>query len=871
VSSPHQRPRKCVRDGSDQNYKSVALNSYNHCLRLWARVNIPNVPFSFHKQSRWLEGLFSSVEEADCPKAFKGLLADFFSIQMKQPRPSVIIDGEKLFYPGFRRKLQKDLDKSVRSKLRLCWDLMQCKAMSAEAPKSMVLRAYQKHAETLSQVKTTKATLLKDFRLFIQPWVNGLVPFLNRNSRLPNSHATFDTKRSTGGTLVDQMSKINKIGYLQPDCPRIDPTCVFITGKPGTGKSLLQSMVINRLSKILKKDWEEMAYTRSSVMKHWDGYSQQPLTVIDDFGQQNIRNGTPSQEIVEFIQMCSTVDYRLPMADLKQKGMKFTSPLILLSSNLSCSSVVPYMTQSIMSGDAALRRFTGMFELRKDGKTLRLYQHTIMPDALPRRTGDNIGPVMEVANGRVGICDFICQFLLNSWREKSQTYSVLLDGYFHQPLGGDWFLSYPEEPSHHNQVKAQAILEPLKVRMITVGSGDNWALKPLQKAMFNALSRWKCFKPCFTPDYDKEIEELMSIEGNWLSGDYSAATDGLHSQIMGVAIEQIANILQDYSPELIPYLLKEGLPHTVVYPPWTGIEPITQTNGQLMGSLLSFPILCLANAFTICKATGTSLETLPGLIHGDDVLARLNRNQFSRWGTIAGQIGLELSIGKNYYSPRWGSIDSQIFFEGKRIHECGKWKGLSSGQVDSVTTLLQRGFPKPLIVDYCRDQLKKSHRSLEVSREYGGLSPLPDLLPTSATDHAVYLRAFRAQLKFRKVLDEEFAVFPEEWLDSLPLKVVRLPFELPRPDTRKHPNHEFHTELRIREKGLTVPVGGFVPLSSVFCNAVVDDRLKSFLKNFIRSRSTVLSPDDKNYFTCLAQINSRTVESTLQCLDPPEF
>merc|ERR1712018_623101 len=112
------------------------------------------------------------------------------------------------------------------------------------------------------------------------------------------------------------MSKINKIGYLQSDCPRIDPTCIFVTGEPGTGKSLLQSMVIKRLSKILKKDFDEVAYTRSSVMKHWDGYSQQPLTVIDDFAQQNVRHGTPSQESLEFIQMCSTVDYRLPMADL---------------------------------------------------------------------------------------------------------------------------------------------------------------------------------------------------------------------------------------------------------------------------------------------------------------------------------------------------------------------------------------------------------------------------------------------------------------------------------------------------------------------------------------------------------------------------
>lgn len=809
-----------------------------------------------------MKGLFSIFEEADYPKAFKGLLADFFSIQMEQPRPSVLIEGEKLFYPGFGRKLQKDLDKSRRARLRLCWDLMQCKALAAESPKSMVQRAYEKHAETLSQVKTTKASLLKDFRLFIQPWVNGLIPFLNRNTRLPNSHATFDTKRSTGGTLVDQMSKINKIGYLQPDSPRIDPTCIFVTGEPGCGKSLLQSMVVKKLTKILKKDFDETAYTRSSVMKHWDGYAQQPLTIIDDFAQANCRSGTPSQEVLEFIQMCSTVDYRLPMADLKQKGMKFTSPLLFLSSNTPCNRIIDYMTRSIVNGNAALRRFTGMFELRKSAtKRLSLIRQQVFPDQMPRRTGDNIGSSVLVAEGLASIRDYLVNFLLNSWKEKSQFYSTMLDGYFHQPLGGDYFISYPEEPSHHNRVKAHAILEPLKVRMITVGSGENWALKPLQKAMFNSMSTWKCFKPCFTPDYDEELKELMTIEGNWLSGDYSAATDGLHSQIMGVAVEQISQVLETHCPELIPYLLQEGSPHTIVYPSWTGIQEITQTNGQLMGSLLSFPILCLANAFTVCKATGTNLNNLPGLIHGDDVLARMTKRQFSVWGNVASHIGLELSIGKNYYSPHWGSIDSQIFFEGQRVPGCGKWKGLSSSDVDSVSSLLERGFPKSLIVDYCKDQLKTSHRSLDVSRDYGGLNPNAGLLPENATDHAVYIGALRRQLKFRKVLDEEFAVFPRAWLDLLPFQAVHLPFEMPRPGVRKCNRSEFHRELKIREGGFTVPSGGFVPLTSDFCNVVVGEREKSFLKNFIRTRSTVLSPETKKYFACLAQINQRVISS----------
>ena len=134
-------------------------------------------------------------------------------------------------------------------------------------------------------------------------------------------------------------------------------------------------------------------------------------------------------------------------------------------------------------------------------------------------------------------------------------------------------------------------------------------------------------------------------------------------------------------------------------------------------------------------------------------------------------------------------------------------------------------------------------------------------MPQTVTDHAVYIRKFRSQLKFRKVLDEEFAIFPVSWLDQLPFEAQRLPFDLPRPDAVRPSLSDFHREVKIREKGLTVPVGGFVPLTNDFCNIVVDDRIKSLLKNFVQSRSTVLSPEDKSYFRCLAEINQRVTNS----------
>jgi len=393
-------------------------------------------------------------------------------------------------------------------------------------------------------------------------------------------------------------------------------------------------------------------------------------------------------------------------------------------------------------------------------------------------------------------------------------------------------------------------LEPLKVRMITVGDGDNWALKPLQRAMFNSLAQWKCFLPCFTPDYDDQVKEMASIPGYWLSGDYSSATDGLNSQIMSVCTEEIVNLLETQYPELIPYVLMESSPHIVQYPRWTGIEPIEQTNGQLMGSLLSFPILSIANAFTISKATGSSLNNLPALIHGDDVLARLTKDQFNRWKSLCPNLGLELSIGKNYWSNNWGSIDSQIFFEGQRITECGKWEGLGSNDPTTITTLLKRGFPEWLIVSRMKLVLQKTHKSLEVSTEFGGLNPNPGLKPQTATDHAQYLASLRRRCTVRPILNYRFASVPENWFEKLPFEPVILPFDLPHPDARGKFS-DFREVVKLRNRGLSIPSGEFVSLESPVMYIELRDSQESFLKNYWKSLCPVLTREDTEYFTAL--------------------
>jgi hypothetical protein len=109
---------------------------------------------------------------------------------------------------------------------------------------------------------------------------------------------------------------------------------------------------------------------------------------------------------------------------------------------------------------------------------------------------------------------------------------------------------------------------------------------------------------------------------------------------------------------------------------------VFQNNGQLMGSNLSFPILCTANILiywlTLCQymsknwiepdtirfsdfVSKTNPNKLPVLINGDDILFRANHEFYSLWKENLKLAGFELSIGKNYISREYLTINSECY------------------------------------------------------------------------------------------------------------------------------------------------------------------------------------------------------------------
>ena len=111
-------------------------------------------------------------------------------------------------------------------------------------------------------------------------------------------------------------------------------------------------------------------------------------------------------------------------------------------------------------------------------------------------------------------------------------------------------------------------------------------------------------------------------------------------------------------------------------------DVFTQTMGQLMGDIKSFPVLCMINLAlwnlvnenkkvkiireheeTIVSKKSYKVEYLnpPCLINGDDFLAYAPRRIVEKWFNLVSEFDLKASVGKTYVSKKVAQINSTNF------------------------------------------------------------------------------------------------------------------------------------------------------------------------------------------------------------------
>lgn len=222
--------------------------------------------------------------------------------------------------------------------------------------------------------------------------------------------------------------------------------------------------------------------------------------------------------------------------------------------------------------------------------------------------------------------------------------------------------------------------EALKVRVISKGPPLTYfVLKPLQKFMHSIMRKHPTFALIGQPATAEFVQKTFSNHsGDYLSADYSAATDMLNPALSRAAVDAICDCCQ------VPCDLRTRFHLALTgHCIQLGRETkLPQLWGQLMGSIVSFPILCLVNA-TICRVAYMlsshkpyslheslnkfRLARIPLCVNGDDALLRCNSDTFFIWKSVACLAGLSPSVGKVYYHARYSNINSMSFHEGRLI------------------------------------------------------------------------------------------------------------------------------------------------------------------------------------------------------------
>jgi hypothetical protein len=321
------------------------------------------------------------------------------------------------------------------------------------------------------------------------------------------------------------------------------------------------------------------------------------------------------------------------------------------------------------------------------------------------------------------------------------------------------------------------ILEPLKVRVISKGESiPYYASKELQKRLHTVLRRMDCFRLigrplCPTDLMDCAQNPVQTGEGQhlWFSVDYSSATDCLSAALSA----KILNFLTEDLPERMREIWRKVLaPHWCEYPPvklksafeakefceshpdlfpkghqvdstaagdeqlptWLAkilaekagkmvtLPPTMQKNGQLMGSPLSFPILCLANLglyLEVIKDDPRPLsEKLKGvLVNGDDMLYVAPESLWDKHVSLGNRVGLIMTPGKAYKHRVFANANSTCFHYDLGNENATPW------QIDFLNTGLLFGQNKVLQKDTGLDEDEQSNAVSVINQLLKGALP----------------------------------------------------------------------------------------------------------------------------------------------------
>nr|QGZ98424.1 RNA dependent RNA polymerase [Erysiphe necator associated ourmia-like virus 4] len=214
-----------------------------------------------------------------------------------------------------------------------------------------------------------------------------------------------------------------------------------------------------------------------------------------------------------------------------------------------------------------------------------------------------------------------------------------------------------EEVRIDAKVKFAVIQSAGKPRPLTITSSSFEYLRPLHGLIYDRISSfpWLC-RGNVTPEL-LEKRGFRKEEGSlFVSGDFEGATDNLSTQVA----ESILFAMFRTSRAIPESIKREALRSVGSLVAVYGSDEVRIKRGQMMGSLLSFPLLCLQNRLSFLGSV-TNARDLPCLINGDDLLFQGARWQADQWFEGVGALGLKVSAGKTLVHKSVCCLNSTYF------------------------------------------------------------------------------------------------------------------------------------------------------------------------------------------------------------------
>jgi hypothetical protein len=230
----------------------------------------------------------------------------------------------------------------------------------------------------------------------------------------------------------------------------------------------------------------------------------------------------------------------------------------------------------------------------------------------------------------------------------------------------DWYLDAVLRGEGIDKLKAGLVGKLIlvqsagKPRPLSKFESSALLLKPLHKTIYGHLKRfpWLLVGP---PTRQRLWKAgFRHGKGALVSGDYKSATDGLSVEvaevILGSLLDQCA---------FVPGSIAEGALAALRPLLFYGDEDehkVRVSTGQMMGSYLSFPLLCLQNYLAFrwsLRGLSDANKKVPLLINGDDILYQKD-NHYEKWESSISSVGLEVESSKTSVENDWGTINSTL-------------------------------------------------------------------------------------------------------------------------------------------------------------------------------------------------------------------